>query len=122
MLCKKVFQPCHQMPYLPIILKSSFLERFSLENCSFILLGCTSLCPLNLMADTFAVAHCHLPYQHCNLFFFGIGGRFCQKVKFKINKNGDFGGFQLQKMKKKKKRTEKTAKFLYLVSIVELEI
>jgi hypothetical protein len=73
------------------------------------------------MADTFAVAHCHLPYQHCNLFFFGIGGRFCQKVKFKINKNGDFGGFQLQKMKKKK-RTEKTAKFLYLVSIVELEI
>jgi hypothetical protein len=42
---------------------------------------------------------CHLPYQHYNLFF--VWGRFCQKVKFKINKNGDFGGFQLQKMKKK---------------------
>jgi len=70
------------------------------------------------MADTFAVAHCHLPHQHCNLFF--VWGRFCQKVKFKINKNGDFGGFQLQNFEKKERKT--IAKFIYLVFIVELEM
>jgi hypothetical protein len=47
------------------------------------------------------------------------GRDFAKKVNFKINKNDDFGGFQLQKLKKKKK---KIAKFIYLVFIVEFKI